>query len=42
MKITLKKIEKTEKTGEKIKNVNQTELDFALIMPEMDFPLNSA
>ena len=39
MKITLKKI---EKTGEKIKNVNQTELDFALIMPEMDFPLNSA
>ena len=28
-------------TGEKIKNIGQTELDFALIMPEMDFPLIS-
>ena len=29
-------------TGEKIKNIGQTELHFALIMPEMDFPLISA
>ena len=29
-------------TGEKIENIGQTELDFALIMPEMDSPLNSA
>ena len=28
--------------GEKIENIGPTELDFALIMPEMDSPLNSA
>ena len=28
-------------TGEKIANIGQTELDFALIVPEMDSPLNS-
>ena len=28
--------------GEKIENIGQTELDFALIMPEMDSPLNFA
>ena len=28
--------------GEKIENIDQTELDFALLMPEMDSPLNSA
>ena len=28
--------------GEKIKNICQTELDFTLIMPKMDSPLNSA
>ena len=29
-------------TGEKIENIGQTELVFALIMPEMDSPRNSA
>ena len=28
--------------GEKIENVDQTELYFALIIPEIDFPLNFA
>ena len=28
--------------GEKIENIDQTKLDFALIMSEMDSPLNSA
>ena len=32
----------TLSSGEKIENIGQTEVDFELIMPEMDSSLNSA